>query len=280
MYREVPRTKYRRPPLFVTPFIQHHQYMDVGGPRFSVGPVRVNALTFDAAVDRVLGARDAGQHLSVHFCSAHGVVEASRSDRLRAALLGAEVVAPDGMPLVWVGRLQGQQVERVCGPDFMLATLDRGRVLGYRHYLYGGGPGVAQLLAERMSQRFPGVQFVGAGAPPFRPLTDAEDATAVAAINASKADCVWIGLGSPKQDLWVADHRDRLGAAAVLAVGAAFDFHVGSKRRAPLWMQRSGTEWLFRFLSEPRRLWRRYTLVNLRFVALVLHQALSRNRRA
>ncbi len=248
--------------------------------RFLVGPVGVSALTFDAAVASVLDARDAGDRLSVHFCSAHTVVEASRSDLLRRALARAEVVAPDGMPLVWVGRIQGQAVERVCGPDFMLAMVDQGRVRGYRHYLYGGAAGVAERLAERMSQRFPGVEFVGIQVPPFRALSPAEDAAAVDAINRARPDCVWIGLGSPKQDLWVAEHRGRLNAAAVLAVGAAFDFHAGMKKRAPLWMQRSGTEWLFRLLSEPRRLWRRYTLINLQFLALVLQQALRRGHSA
>jgi N-acetylglucosaminyldiphosphoundecaprenol N-acetyl-beta-D-mannosaminyltransferase len=251
--------------------------MNIGAQRFSVGPVRVSALTFDAAVEGILAARDAGDRLSVHFCSAHTVVEASQSDRLVAALARAGMVAPDGMPLVWAGRVQGQKVERVCGPDFMLALIDRGRALGYRHYLYGGAPGVAEELAARMKQRFPGAEFVGIDVPPFRALSSDEDAAAVAAINRAKPDCVWIGLGSPKQDLWVADHRDRLDAAAVLAVGAAFDFHAGTKRRAPLWMQRSGTEWLFRLLTEPRRLWRRYTVINLRFLALVLQQALRRD---
>jgi N-acetylglucosaminyldiphosphoundecaprenol N-acetyl-beta-D-mannosaminyltransferase len=252
--------------------------MNIGAKRFSVGPVEVSALTFDAAVEGVLAARDASGRLSVHFCSANTVVEASQSDRVRDALLRAELVAPDGVPLVWVGRLQGQHVERVCGPDFMLAMVDRGRALGYRHYLYGGAPGVAEKLATRMRQRFPGADFVGIEVPPFRALSADEDAAAVAAINRARPDCVWIGLGSPKQDLWVADHRDRLDAAAVLAVGAAFDFHAGTKRRAPLWMQRSGAEWLFRLLTEPRRLWRRYTVVNLQFLALVLRQAVSRDR--
>jgi N-acetylglucosaminyldiphosphoundecaprenol N-acetyl-beta-D-mannosaminyltransferase len=251
--------------------------MDIGVRRFSVGPVDVSALTFDAAVAGVLAARDAGRRLGVHFCSAHTVVEASQSERLRVALSRAEVVAPDGMPLVWVGRLQGQQVGRVCGPDFMLAMIDRGRALGYRHYLYGGAPGVAEQLATRMRQRFPGADFVGIEVPPFRALSADEDEAAVAAINRARPDCVWIGLGSPKQDLWVADHRSRLDAAAVLAVGAAFDFHAGTKRRAPLWMQRSGTEWLFRLLTEPRRLWRRYTVVNLQFLVLVVRQALRRD---
>jgi N-acetylglucosaminyldiphosphoundecaprenol N-acetyl-beta-D-mannosaminyltransferase len=251
--------------------------MDIGGQRFSVGPVAVSAFTFDAGVEGVLAARDAGDRLSVHFCSANTVVEASQSDPVRAALACAEVVAPDGMPLVWVGRLQGQHVERVCGPDFMLALVDRGRAIGYRHYLYGGAPGVAEELATRMKERFPGADFVGMDVPPFRALTADEDAAAVAAINRARPDCVWIGLGSPKQDLWVADHRDRLDAAAVLAVGAAFDFHAGTKRRAPLWMQRSGTEWLFRLVTEPRRLWRRYTVVNLQFLVLVVRQALKRD---
>jgi N-acetylglucosaminyldiphosphoundecaprenol N-acetyl-beta-D-mannosaminyltransferase len=249
-------------------------HVGISAERFPVGPVRVSALTFDAALASVLDARDAGDHLDVHFCTAHTVVEASRSEHLRGALDRAAVVAPDGMPLVWVGRLQGRNVERVYGPDFMLAMLDQGRSRGYRHYLYGGAPGVAERLAERMSQRFPGVEFAGIQVPPFRALSSAEDAAAVDAINAARPDCVWVGLGSPKQDLWVAEHRGRLDAAAVLAVGAAFDFHAGVKRQAPRWMQRSGTEWLFRLLSEPRRLGRRYTVVNLRFVALVCRDLL------
>jgi len=252
--------------------------MDIRGQRFSVGPVEVSALTFNAAVEGVLAARDAGGRLSVHFCSANTVVEASQNANVRSALLRAELVAPDGVPLVWVGRLQGQNVERVCGPDFMLAMVDQGRALGYRHYLYGGAPGVAEQLAARMRRRFPGADFVGIEVPPYRALSAEEDAAAVAAINRARPDCVWIGLGSPKQDLWVADHRDRLDAAAVLAVGAAFDFHAGVKRRAPVWMQRSGTEWLFRLLTEPRRLWRRYTVINVRFVALIAEQAFRRWR--
>jgi N-acetylglucosaminyldiphosphoundecaprenol N-acetyl-beta-D-mannosaminyltransferase len=253
--------------------------MGISTERFAVGPVRVSALTFDAALGSVLEARDAGDHLDVHFCTAHTVVEASRNVQLRHALERAEVVAPDGMPLVWVGKLQGRNVERVYGPDFMLAMFDRGRARGYRHYLYGGAPGVAERLAERMSKRFTGLEFVGIQVPPFRALSPAEDAAAVDAINAARPDCVWIGLGSPKQDLWVAEHRARLTAAAVLAVGAAFDFHAGVKRQAPRWMRRSGTEWLFRLLSEPRRLWRRYTVINLQFLALIARQALGRENR-
>ncbi len=258
-------------------FIHYGYGMNDGEVRFAVGPVLVSAVTFRTALTDVLGARDAGRRLTVHFCSAHTVVEASKSARLLGALERAELVAPDGMPLVWLGRAQGRRVERVCGPDFMLSLMDEGRTRGYRHYLYGGAPGVAERLAERMAERFPGVRVVGIDVPPFRALSPAEDAAAVEAINESQADCVWIGLGSPKQDFWVADHRQQLSAAAVLAVGAAFDFHAGTKRRAPRWMQRTGTEWLFRLVSEPRRLWRRYTVINVQFVGLVLRHALRRD---
>jgi N-acetylglucosaminyldiphosphoundecaprenol N-acetyl-beta-D-mannosaminyltransferase len=247
--------------------------------RFAVGPVKVSAATFEGALATVLGARNNHLRLAVHFCTAHTVVEASENVQLREALDHGDLVAPDGMPLVWIGRLHRQTVERVCGPDFMLALLDRGRELGYRHYFYGGAPGVAELLATRMRERFPGLQIVGLSAPPFRPLSVEEDALATDVINKAGADCVWVGLGSPKQDLWVADHRDRLSAPALLAVGAAFDFHAGRKRRAPLWMQRSGTEWLFRLVSEPRRLFRRYTVISLKFAGLVGRAALTRSRR-
>jgi N-acetylglucosaminyldiphosphoundecaprenol N-acetyl-beta-D-mannosaminyltransferase len=147
--------------------------------------------------------------------------------------------------------------------------MDQGRARGYRHYLYGGAPGTAELLAAKMKERFPGLQIVGLASPPFRPLSNAEDAAAVAAINETHADCVWVGLGAPKQDVWVAEHRERLSCALVLAVGAAFDFHAGRKPRAPQWMQRSGTEWIFRFLTEPRRLGPRYLVTSVKFAGLL-----------
>lgn len=247
------------------------------GPYELLG-VRINAAPFAAVVDRVLRAPETGERLSVHFATAHSMVESSENGALRDAL-NAGLTEPDGMPLVWLGRRDGRAMERVCGPDFMPALIQAGVPLGRTHYLYGGAEGVPEALAAALGARFPGMQVAGMMSPPFRALTDEEDAAIVAQINAARPDYVWVGLGAPKQDLWVAAHRDRLEAPALLAVGAAFDFHAGRKKRAPRWMQRTGTEWLFRLLSEPRRLAGRYTKTNLAFIRLVLGER-SRARRS
>jgi N-acetylglucosaminyldiphosphoundecaprenol N-acetyl-beta-D-mannosaminyltransferase len=138
---------------------------------------------------------------------------------------------------------------------------------GHRHYFYGGSPKVVEQLVSRLTQRHRGLIIAGYHSPPFRPLTTDEDAADVAAINATRPDFVWIGLGMPKQEKWMASHVGRIHAAALLGVGAAFDFHAGTKPRAPMWMQRSGFEWLFRLLCEPRRLAHRYLIDNTIFVA-------------
>ena len=246
--------------------------MNEGQPlHYFVGPLRVSAFTFDDAVRTILAARDDAKRLSVHFCTAHSVAEASENAAIRRAFNAKDSLnTSDGMPLVWAGRIKGHRLERVYGPDVMLAVLDRGRDTGYRHYFYGGAPGIAELLAARMRARFPGLNVVGIESPPFRSLSSEESAEVVARINAASPDCVWVGLGAPKQDLWVHEYRPALRASALLAVGAAFDFNSGARRQAPAWMQRAGFEWLFRLMSEPRRLWRRYTLTNLTFLGVVL----------
>jgi N-acetylglucosaminyldiphosphoundecaprenol N-acetyl-beta-D-mannosaminyltransferase len=240
--------------------------------------VPVSPAPFRAVLDRVLRAPDTGERLSLHFATVHSLVEAQDDPALREAL-GRGLVQPDGMPLVWLGRRSGLPVERVCGPDFMPALIAAGVPLGRRHFFYGGAPDVPGALAARFTAMHPGLRVAGTLSPPFRPLSPAEDAEIVAAINAARPDYVWVGLGAPKQDLWVAEHRDRLEAAALLAVGAAFDFHAGRRRRAPAWMQRTGTEWLYRLATEPRRLAGRYTRVNLRFLRLVVGDRRSRARR-
>ncbi len=244
---------------------------------FDLLGVRVNAVPFACILKRVLEAPEAGERLSLHFATAHSLVEASGNQALRRAL-NAGIVEPDGMPLVWLGRREGLAVERVCGPDFMPALVAAGIALGRSHYFYGGAPGVPEALAASLAARYPGMKVAGLVSPPFRPLTADEDAAIVADINAATPDYVWVGLGAPKQDLWVASHRAALQAPVLLAVGAAFDVHAGRRRRAPRWMQRTGTEWIFRLLSEPRRLAGRYTRTNLTFIRLVIAERLRRRR--
>ena len=229
-------------------------------------------------MDRFLRAPADGERLRVHFCTAHTIVEASDRADLRAALQDGAFVVADGLPLVWVGRMRGHSLGRVCGPDVLPDLCDRGREHGARHYFYGGGEGVAQRLAERLTARFPGLNVVGTETPPYRPLTPAERDATVTRLNAAQPDFIWVGLGTPKQDLWLAEYRPALHAPAIMAVGAAFDIIGGFRPRAPLAMQRLGLEWLFRLIQEPRRLARRYTVVNARFVGLALAD-LFRNRR-
>jgi exopolysaccharide biosynthesis WecB/TagA/CpsF family protein len=237
--------------------------------------VRVNAAPFADVLDAVVNSPDTGDRLALHFATAHSLAEANDNPALSAAL-NAGMVEPDGVPLVWLGRRQGARMERVCGPDFMPALVKRGIPLGRSHFFLGGPPGLPEALASRLGKIYPGLRVAGAVSPPFRPLTSEEDEALVAQINAAKPDFVWVGLGAPQQDLWVASHRSRLNAAALLAVGAAFDFHAGTRRRAPRWMQRTGTEWFFRLAMEPRRLARRYTVVNARFLQLVIQDAMRR----
>jgi N-acetylglucosaminyldiphosphoundecaprenol N-acetyl-beta-D-mannosaminyltransferase len=191
--------------------------------------------------------------------------------------VNGSIVAPDGMPLVWLARRgAAEHVERVYGPDVLIAASDAGQAAGYRHFFYGSTRETLRLLVERLRMRFPGLVVAGTYAPPFGAVSAEEDARIVETINSSGADVVWVGLGMPKQELWIAEHQDRLDAPLLMAVGAAFDFHAGTVKQAPRWMQRSGLEWLYRLAQEPRRLWRRYLLGNLRFAWLVLRAAVRR----
>lgn len=212
----------------------------------------------------------------ITITNVHVIMECQRDPALKRILNRAALVTPDGMPLVWLCRLHGhKEVERVYGPDLLLAACEYGLEQGWRHYFYGGAEGVPELLAERLSARFAGLQVAGAYSPPFRPLTPEEDDAVVARINAAEADILWIGLGAPKQEYWMAAHLGRVSTPVMIGVGAAFDFHAGLKKQAPRWMQRAGLEWLFRLLSEPRRLWKRYLVNNPWFIWLTLLQLLG-----
>ncbi len=229
-----------------------------------------------ATIERWIATRDR-QYVCVS--GIHGVMESQRDEHLRAIHNAAGMVVPDGMPLVWLSRMHGfPEVERVYGPDLLLACCERSRTAGYRHFFYGGAPGVPELLIERLRERFPGLLVAGGFSPPFRALTPEEDRDVVQRINTARPDIIWVGLSTPKQERWMAEYRHRLEAPVFIGVGAAFDFHAGLKRQAPRWMQRSGLEWVFRLLCEPRRLWRRYLRNNPLFVWQVLLQGLRVRR--
>lgn len=205
----------------------------------------------------------------------HGVMESYRKRAIREIHNGAGLVVPDGMPLVWLSRLKGSSnVDRVYGPDLMLAVCEKASKRGYRNFFYGGGPGVAELLADRLRSRFPGLNIAGIHSPPFRALTSEEDDKVSESICRSQPDIVWVGISTPKQEMWMAQHVDRL-RAVLIGVGAAFDFHAGLKGQAPRWMMNSGLEWLFRLIQEPARLGPRYLKNNPQFVGLIALQMLG-----
>jgi N-acetylglucosaminyldiphosphoundecaprenol N-acetyl-beta-D-mannosaminyltransferase len=204
----------------------------------------------------------------------HGVTEAQKDAEFRRILNGAFLNTCDGMPLVWVGRGKlGGRVQRVYGPDLMLAIMDATRDGKFSHYFYGGAPGVADELRDAMEKRFPGVRIVGTHCPPFRPLTAEEDAALIADVAAKEPDLLWVGLSTPKQERFMAAYLPRLAATIAFGVGAAFDFHTGRMREAPRWMMRAGLQWLHRVCIDPRRLWKRYAVIVPSFLFRILLQA-------
>ena len=241
--------------------------------RTNVLGIGVSAINLSTAIDTIDDWIASGTRSYVCVTGVHGVMESQQDVELRQVYNNAGLVTPDGMPLVWLNKLHGHQhVDRVYGPDLMLALCDHSQTTGYRHFLYGGQDGVPELLADRLIEQFPQVQIVGTYSPPFRTLSDEEDEEIVEMINQTGAEIVWVGLGAPKQERWMATHVGRLDAAALIGVGAAFDFHAGLKPQAPRWMQRSGLEWFFRLSTEPRRLWKRYLIHNPSFIASVILQ--------
>jgi N-acetylglucosaminyldiphosphoundecaprenol N-acetyl-beta-D-mannosaminyltransferase len=238
-------------------------------PRYNVLGVGLSTLTLAQARDLVVGVR--GQLHRGYICcgTAFGLVEARADPTLRKVFNEAWLTTPDGMPLVWLGP---PGVERVYGPDLMLAVCDAGRAVGLTHYFYGGVPGVAAELKQKLVARFPGLAVVGTFTPPFRPLDAGELAPLRAEIARLRPDVIWVGLGTPKQERFMAEQGRTFAAGVLIGVGAAFDFHSGRVRQAPRWVQRSGLEWLFRFATEPRRLAGRYLKTNPRFALHVLAQ--------
>ncbi|MGQ0604981.1 MAG: WecB/TagA/CpsF family glycosyltransferase, partial [Anaerolineales bacterium] len=203
----------------------------------------------------------------VSTCPVYTLMQGHERAEVRTALNDADWVTPDGMPVVWALRALGaKEVGRVYGPDLVLALSEPSAQRGYTQFYLGGGEGVAERLALNLQARFPGLPVAGHACPPFRSATAAEEEALVQTLNASGAQIVWVGLGSPKQDLWMQRFRPRLAAPLLIGVGAAFDFFTGGQKQAPRWMQRTGLEWAFRLTHEPRRLWRRYLLYNPKFL--------------
>ncbi|MGB7555518.1 MAG: WecB/TagA/CpsF family glycosyltransferase [Candidatus Korobacteraceae bacterium] len=236
-------------------------------PRANVLGVGVSAINMPEALrlsERLL--RDHGKGY-VCLTGVHGIMEAQRDDALRGILNHSFLCAPDGMPTVWVGRLQGHQnMRRVYGPDYMLEMCTMSARAGFRHFLCGGKAGVAERLKQQLELVVSGIDITGTYTPPFRPLTVSEEDQMLATINRSHPDIVWVGLSTPKQERFMARYRNRLEAPLLVGVGAAFDIHAGLLADAPAWVKNCGLQWLDRLIKEPNRLWRRYLTNNPRFL--------------
>jgi len=243
-----------------------HEHADVLG-------VKVSAINLDMAVNLAEQWVAAGKSGYVCVTGVHGVMEAQSDPELRQILNQAVINTPDGMPMTWVGRYQGfDHMDRVFGPDFMTAMCRVSVERGYRNFLYGGKPGVAELLSKTLQTRFPGLQVVGTYTPPFRNLTPEEANELTALVRESKPHIVWVGLSTPKQERFMAQFVDRLQAPLLVGVGAAFDYHTGSIHDCSAWVKRTGLQWLHRLLQDPRRLWKRYLRNNPAFLWHIMWQ--------
>ena len=248
--------------------------------RFSVLGVTFNAVQIPDVILQMRQwiARRAGCGY-IAVAGMHGIMEARHKIEFRQAVSNADLVVADGMPVVWLGRLRGNDLpRRVYGPELMLQFCKETALAGYRHYLLGGAPGVPEQLARTLDNACPGIGIVGTHSPPFRPTTPEEDAAIIENINRAAPDVLWVGLGTPKQEMWMQRHRDKLRVPVMVGVGAAFDFLSSRKRQAPVWMQDRGLEWLFRLSQEPRRLWKRYLVGGSEFVFLVALELLGLRR--
>ncbi|MBN1121884.1 MAG: WecB/TagA/CpsF family glycosyltransferase [Anaerolineae bacterium] len=242
-------------------------------PRVNILGVGISALTLDQTVEQLLAYIENREPVYVVVCPVYTVMLCQTSDEFRAIVNKAALVTPDGMPLVYLCQALGYpDTTRVYGPDLMLAFSQRAADCGCTNFYYGAAPGTPEAVADSLQQRYPGLEIVGTYSPPFRDLTPEEEDEIVEMINAANPDVVWVGIGSYKQEIWMHRFRARLNAPVLIGVGAAFDYHAGLKKQAPMWMQRHALEWLYRLLKEPARLWQRYIINNPMFIMLVFLQ--------
>ena len=242
-------------------------------PRVNVLGVGVHALNLDSAVGVLEKAIGMKTKSYVCVTGVHGVSEAQADPEFRAILNGALLNTPDGMPMVWVGRWFGfREMDRVYGPDLLVEVCQKSVANGWRHFFYGGAPGTADALAATLQARFPQLQIAGTHAPPFRPLTEPEFREFQARIAAARPDIIWVGLSTPKQERFMAARLPLLDVPVMIGIGAAFDLVSGRVRQSPRWIQRSGFEWLYRLVQEPRRLAGRYLRNNPLFLGRLFLQ--------
>jgi N-acetylglucosaminyldiphosphoundecaprenol N-acetyl-beta-D-mannosaminyltransferase len=238
--------------------------------------VFIDALTWDSVLSRISDWAANRESRYICICNVHSVITANLNDNFRRIVNGADMATPDGMPLAWVLRRLGfSRQQRINGPDLMWRYCALAESQGKIIYLYGSTDETLAKLTIALAKAFPALRIGGRYAPPFRPTIAVEDATIVKSINDSGAGVVFVALGCPKQEEWMAIHRNHIKAVTI-GVGAAFDYHAGTLKRAPNWMQHNGLEWLYRVLTEPRRLWRRYLVTNTLFLIGISRQFFKR----
>jgi N-acetylglucosaminyldiphosphoundecaprenol N-acetyl-beta-D-mannosaminyltransferase len=234
--------------------------------RVNVLGVGISVLNLRTALAAIAGAVRERRKGYICVTGVHGVMEAQADAGFKKILNAAFMCTPDGMPMVWAGKLNGhREMSRVYGPDLMLDVCAWSETNGVKHFFYGGAGGVAELLAQKLKVKFPKLEIAGSFTPPFRALNPDEEKELRELVSATRPDIFWVGLSTPKQEKFMAEFLPKLDATLMIGVGAAFDFHSGRVRQAPRWMQRSGLEWFYRLYSEPRRLARRYFRNNPRF---------------
>lgn len=248
-------------------------------PRAEVLGVLLSALTMDEVLANMDDWISRGQRQYICTIDVHALVESQLAPDVRSIYRSAAIAAPDGMPLVWLLHQSGYgAADRICGPDLMPATFQKSQSRGYRHFLYGSSEDTLLRLREQLNQNFPGARIVGHYSPPFRPLDPDEEREIDRILNAADPDIIWVGLGAPKQDRWMAAHRSTLNAPILIGVGGAFEMMAGKVKRAPRMLRRTGFEWMFRLAQEPRRLSGRYLKSNFQFLMMLANERLRSNR--
>lgn len=245
--------------------------------RFYILNVGISAIDMDDARLFIEDVVSKKERKYICVCPVSTIMECKKNEKVLRSINSANLVTPDGMAVVWLGWMQGyKNIRRVYGPELMEEVCAISSKSGYKNYLYGSTQDVLDKLKERLTKRYPGLIISGMFSPPFRQSSNDEDSKIVDEINRSNPDIVWVGLGSPKQDIWMYEHRGRINAPVIIGVGAAFDFLAGNKPQAPSWVRSNGFEWLFRLITEPKRLWRRYLVNYPLFVYYVLVELASK----
>jgi len=249
-----------------------HDHFDVLG-------VKIDVTNLQSACQFMEGKLKTRKSVYICIAPVATIVDCQKNDEYLKVVNNSAMTTPDGMPLVWLGKFKGNSnIDRTYGPDLLRDMCLLSERKSYTHYFYGGTQETSDLLAGKLREKYPKLKIVGRYSPPFRDSKALEESRIIDEINQANPDILWVGLGSPKQDYWMFQHKDKLKVGVMIGVGAAFDFMAETKRQAPRWIQRSGLEWVFRLCSEPKRLWRRYLIGNTLFIYYLLKNKLFLKR--